>query len=273
MQASQEVGNIDSQSAGAGLVRHMDALEWHARDHIRWARVFGVEDGTRMLSLYACEVGNGKREAVQLGNSEAVIYALTGSGLVSVGGREFDIEGGDGLHVRAGESCQLSSAGSEKLRLLMAVCPSGENEPWQIEGRHSETSNQAFDAQHPERRVSSSGARRETSGDRYFKVLVGPKIGSNAVTQFIGSIPRSRAPEHFHEYEEVICVLSGEGVLWIDDVHEDVRPGSLIFLPPSSVSSTFGPFARASSHSSSETSPELISRPWILLETRTIRPP
>ena len=61
--------------------------------------------------------------------------------------------------------------------------------------------------------------------------MQGPQTGSAQVTQFIGMIPRSKAPEHFHTYEEAICILSGCGEMWAGDSHAPVRPGSVIFLP------------------------------------------
>ena len=52
------------------------------------------------------------------------------------------------------------------------------------------------------------------TSDRWYRVLVDEKIGSTQVTQFVGAIPSGRAPDHFHTYEEVLCILSGEGRMW-----------------------------------------------------------
>jgi mannose-6-phosphate isomerase-like protein (cupin superfamily) len=50
-------------------------------------------------------------------------------------------------------------------------------------------------------------------------------------TQFVGSIPPGRAPDHFHLYEEVICILDGAGVMWTGSKSAPVERGSCIFLP------------------------------------------
>ena len=49
------------------------------------------------------------------------------------------------------------------------------------------------------------------SGDRWYRVLIDDTTGSRQVTQFVGAIPPGRAPDHFHEYEEVLCILAGSG--------------------------------------------------------------
>ena len=66
----------------------------------------------------------------------------------------------------------------------------------------------------------------QKTGDRWYCELI-----QGAVTQFVGSIPPGRAPDHFHLYEEVICILEGEGVMWTGEKSTPVSRGSCIFLP------------------------------------------
>jgi quercetin dioxygenase-like cupin family protein len=214
------------------LIRHFDELEFHNAGTTRWARAFGVEEGTRKLSLYVVELDPGECEPIVLGNSEAALYVEGGAGSVDIGGRKFPLEAGCGAHVRAGEACALEASGPEPLRLLIAVCPSLQHAPWDLQKKQSSTAHaNGFDENYPGRVVQPDMQKRERTGDRWYKVMVGPAMGSRAVTQFIGMIPRSRAPEHYHLYEEVICVLSGSGQIWIGEESTAVRPGSLIFLP------------------------------------------
>ena len=49
----------------------------------------------------------------------------------------------------------------------------------------------------------------ETTADRWYKVLLDHHVGRSQVTQFVGAIPPGRAPDHYHEYEEVLCILQG----------------------------------------------------------------
>ena len=69
------------------------------------------------------------------------------------------------------------------------------------------------------------------TGERFYQLLVGKKMGSKQVTQFIGSIPKSKAPDHFHLYEEAITILKGRGYMWTGNQKTKVKKGSMIFLP------------------------------------------
>ncbi|HYY96254.1 MAG TPA: cupin domain-containing protein, partial [Pyrinomonadaceae bacterium] len=50
-------------------------------------------------------------------------------------------------------------------------------------------------------------------------------------TQFVGSIPPGRAPDHFHTYEEVLFILRGEGRMWAGRTSAEIGPGSCVYLP------------------------------------------
>ena len=71
----------------------------------------------------------------------------------------------------------------------------------------------------------------QPTADRWYRVLVDDEIGSKQVTQFVGSIPPGRAPDHFHNYEEVLFILRGEGKMWAGKTDTPISPGSCIYLP------------------------------------------
>src|ERR1051326_4045397 len=48
----------------------------------------------------------------------------------------------------------------------------------------------------------------QRTGDRWYRELI-----QGETTMFVGSIPPGRAPDHFHLYEEVLCILVGVGVM------------------------------------------------------------
>ena len=66
----------------------------------------------------------------------------------------------------------------------------------------------------------------QRTGDRWYCELV-----QGETTQFVGAIPPGRAPDHFHLYEEVICILDGIGVMWAGATSTPIATGSCIFLP------------------------------------------
>jgi quercetin dioxygenase-like cupin family protein len=71
----------------------------------------------------------------------------------------------------------------------------------------------------------------EQTGDRQFRVLLGPGRGCEAATQFVGQIPPGRAPEHSHPYDEVVLVLAGEGVAHAGGTDRALAPGTQVHLP------------------------------------------
>ena len=70
------------------------------------------------------------------------------------------------------------------------------------------------------------------TGDRSFHLLVHKDLGCERVTQFLGVIPPSRAPFHYHTYEEAIYILQGSGIVWADDESCEFTAGTSIYLPP-----------------------------------------
>jgi len=74
-------------------------------------------------------------------------------------------------------------------------------------------------------RQPTTGNRQQT-GDRWYVELIQAEV-----TQFIGGIPPGRAPDHFHLYEEVICILDGVGVMHAGASSTPIATGSCVFLP------------------------------------------
>jgi mannose-6-phosphate isomerase-like protein (cupin superfamily) len=66
----------------------------------------------------------------------------------------------------------------------------------------------------------------QKTGDRWYRELIQAEV-----TQFVGSIPPGRAPDHVHTYEEVICILDGFGIMHAGASSTPVARGSCIFLP------------------------------------------
>src|SRR5580698_10846786 len=66
----------------------------------------------------------------------------------------------------------------------------------------------------------------ERTGDRRFRVLLGPGRGCEAATQFVGEIPPGRAPEHRHPYDEVVLILQGSGIAHAGGVDRELSAGT-----------------------------------------------
>jgi len=75
----------------------------------------------------------------------------------------------------------------------------------------------------------------QPTADRWYRVLVDDEVGSTQATQFVGSIPPGRAPDHFHQYEEVLFILRGQGRMWSGESNTPIARGSCVFLPKGQV--------------------------------------
>lgn len=206
------------------FVTHPDDLDFHEERGFRWAQVIGDGDAASALSLFYAECAAGSTPRINAGESEAVLYMIEGVATLEIGDRAFGLDSGCGAYVRAGERFAIKNNGDSAARFLVSFCPRRKGLEFTGDGS-------TFDQQFPDRVVDGSREKSHATGDRFYRLLVGPKTGSKQVTQFIGSIPRSKAPEHHHLYEEAICVLSGEGRMWNGERSAPVRPGSMIFLP------------------------------------------
>jgi mannose-6-phosphate isomerase-like protein (cupin superfamily) len=67
--------------------------------------------------------------------------------------------------------------------------------------------------------------------DRLFRYLVYTDVGCKQIAQFAGWIPPSKAPVHYHTYEEAIFILEGHGVVHTDEGSCEFAAGSSIYFP------------------------------------------
>ena len=176
------------------------------------------------MSMTAMKFSRGKSPAIKVAGRDQVLFAKSGTARLTIGDRVFEISDGTGAYIRAGEAFSITNTSEQELVLLDGICPQADKIAFGAEPGE-------FDNTNEDRLVVADQQALAATGDRYYKLLVGPSVGSNEVTQFIGMIPQSHAPEHFHTYEETICILAGEGFMWTGDKKAAVRPGSLIYLP------------------------------------------
>jgi mannose-6-phosphate isomerase-like protein (cupin superfamily) len=127
-----------------------------------------------------------------------------------IDGTVYDLGPETGIYVRRGQTLRVENAGTNVVRFVSSQCP---NETLAARNRSGPI-------------VQLSKQRAMPTGDRWYRVLV-----DGEVTQFVGSIPPGRAPDHFHEYEEVLFILRGEGRMWAGESSTPIGPGSCVYLP------------------------------------------
>jgi mannose-6-phosphate isomerase-like protein (cupin superfamily) len=178
-----------------------------------WPRI-GRSSGATAISLRTLQTGV---EPFTVGgaNCDEVVYVVDGVGSLLYDGKVWALGPDTGFYVPPGTQFELTGA----MTLVSSRCPEPSAGPAVI-----------ADSLSAPAVVRLVDCLSETTGDRWYKVLLDGKVGTQ-VTQFVGAIPPGRAPDHFHEYEEVLCILSGEGHMWGGDKSTPISAGSCIYLP------------------------------------------
>lgn len=195
-----------------------------------WRR-FGRDSGARAISLRVLEFSRGLSPGLRNAACEEVLYALEGRATVLLDRRPHDVPAGTGIHLAPGVLLAVDNAGPAPLVLAGSRCPDpgGRDDGIVSSLERLPASDPVVPALPPLARLEDRAV--VATGDRWYRVLVEGGSGGAAVTQFVGSIPPGRAPDHLHHYEEVLCVLSGQGVMWAGTTSAPIGPGSCIFLP------------------------------------------
>ena len=138
--------------------------------------------------------------------ADEVLYVLRGTGEATVGDGRIALRPGVALFV-AGGTDWAADGDAEGISVLVHDPPP------------SDRTHEARDLDAVEKGTATAG--------RQF--VLGPACPS--ATQFVGLIPPGQAPDHYHEYDEVIYVLEGSGRLIVDGEEAELRPGTCIHLP------------------------------------------
>jgi CDGSH-type Zn-finger protein/quercetin dioxygenase-like cupin family protein len=192
---------------------------------MRFAPVIHHEDGAAFISQFYAELDSGSSNVMSFPECDVVLFIRSGTGTVTISGREFPVAAETGVLVRPGEGFHVRAAGNGTMRLLLTACPQAQT-PTSLASMPDN-----FDVSVPQRVGRVDAALREPMADRFYQVLVGEHSGESLITEFIGEIPLSRAAAHRHLYEEAIMVLAGEGFLWTEQSRAAVAPGDILFLP------------------------------------------
>ena len=194
----------------------------HASGSLKIWKQIGKASGAKAISLRVMEFGPGTSPVLRNHACDEVFYLLDGNCTVVIGDDEYELGPETGVYLRPGQTLRVKNSGADLVRFISSQCPE--------ETDDGEGLDQTVTSDLPPI-VKLSDRRALPTADRWYRVLVDDEIGSEQVTQFVGSIPPGRAPDHFHEYEEVLFILRGEGRMWAGETNTFIGPGSCIYLP------------------------------------------
>jgi mannose-6-phosphate isomerase-like protein (cupin superfamily) len=180
-----------------------------------WNHV-GKANGAAAISLRVLEIAPGRASGLGGAPCDEVVYVFEGEGTLFLGGREHRLAPDTGFYVPPGGRFDLECLAP--LTLISSRCP----DPGDAREAREDGATKV---------VRLEDCASETTGDRWYRVLLDHHIGDARVTQFVGSIPPGRAPDHYHEYEEALCILRGSGRMWAGDRSTPIERGSCIYLP------------------------------------------
>jgi len=200
-----------------------------------WNRV-GKATGATAISMRILEFGPGLSPGLSNPHCDEVFYLLedldgevdSRGCTIFIDGLAYELETQTGIYLRPGQTLTVDNPGPHLVRFVSSQCPEADS----VAPFTSPLTQPQVDSTPAVSPVVKLSDRRSVpTADRWYRVLVDDEIGSEQVTQFVGSIPPGRAPDHFHEYEEVLFILRGRGRMWAGETNAPIGPGSCIYLP------------------------------------------
>ena len=155
----------------------------------------------------------GRSRLRNTGERQELLYVISGSGTLRLGGDEHPLDPGTAAHLLPDEEYAIDNESEEPLAVLSVLAPvDAEADRKTVTIRFADCEEQRADEK------------------RTFRVLV-----SEDVTQFVGIVEPCRAPDHSHPYDEVGYILEGRGIAHVAGRETPIGPGSCFHLPPDSV--------------------------------------
>lgn len=192
-----------------------------------WAerKVICRDKGAARITQTVNDYGPGISPAIVNPNAEEVLYVAAGVGVCHINGSPVGVRRGCAVFVPPGAAYAIENAGPETLVIVSACCP--EDFERRVVERPAESP-----GERPRLMVHEDEREDIRAGeDRIFRYLVHTDLGCRQVTQFAGWIPPSKAPFHYHTYEEVIFILEGRGMVHVDEESCEFTAGSSIYFP------------------------------------------
>lgn len=182
--------------------------------------VVSPASGSKRISQSVAEYSSGASPTVANPGAEEVLYVATGKGNCVIDGARLELRPGAAVYIPPDTSYRIENPGPDQMQVISSCCP--------LIGTKTGSATGTPAMVHEDDREQIRAGQ-----DRIFRYLVHTDTGCRQVTQFVGWIPESKAPFHWHAYEEVIYILEGQGALHLEEqpAAAEFSPGSSIYLP------------------------------------------
>ena len=178
--------------------------------------------GHLQQSILRLDAGTSTSRSVAAGYEE-VLFVVGGQGSVEVDGAKHSVGADVGIYIAAGETYRLTSEADQNSIFVVVNAPVPADTGAEIGERQTVV------------RVADQPAL-PAGKDREFRFVITPDAGCHGMTQFVGWVPPGRARDHYHEYDEVAYILSGDAVLHREgEADAGLGPGSCVHFPPGMV--------------------------------------
>ncbi len=202
--------------------------EWQSEGTRRHRAPINRASGARDIAQTISHYERGTAPVQYNAASEEVLYVFSGSGICQIDKIAYDIRPGSAIYIPPQAQYQIENPNDDLLKIVSVCCP----EEAKVETTDDIAEGRVNIGDARNLVIHESERAAIATGDRSFHLLVHKDLGCERVTQFLGVIPPSRAPRHFHTYEEAIYILQGSGIVWADDERCEFTAGTSIYLPP-----------------------------------------
>jgi len=226
--------------AGGCRVSEMREGEPIANGTLRVWNHIGKATGAQAISLRVMEFAPGLSPVIQNDDCDQILYVVnevrtacvSGPANIFVDDQSYEVAADTGIYLRPNRRFAIENPTSDAIVIISSQCPDPARGPLFVDAPTTPEDSRVKDRVPF---VQLADQKAQSTADRWYRVLIDDRVGSEQVTQFVGSIPPGRAPDHFHHYEEVLFILKGEGRMWAGETNTPVTVGSCIYLPKGQV--------------------------------------
>ncbi len=186
-----------------------------------------IKPGVYAENMTATEIhltGNASPKAYK--GCDALIFVRSGTASLEIIGGDSDnsvlVSAGSAVHIKSGESFFWANGNNLVALEISIPDASGPYARKQIK--------EILDIKRSVKQGDS--LKDDATSDRQYEVLFDTTNGSSGATMFIGFIPPSGAPAHYHLYDEICHIVRGSGELQVGESIQPLSQGSTFAVVP-----------------------------------------